>query len=660
MKKIIISIFAALLFISSCKKSDTANTPETPDTYSEGILKSNTIIVSSDSLNISLVSVDSTKLTFAQNGAGVSKLKIGSILVSDITAKAPFGFIRKVIGMNVVGGNIIYQTENASLIDALETGKVKYIRKFDDNDITSVDTSGIDITLFRGNILPSFTIPLDNQFGAIKTEGQIKIEPEFEFELDISKSGNETKVTNFKVALTLKNTNKIKAIASGVANLNQEIILATFPLKPFTINVGPLPIPIAKQWVVIVLGVNGTVEAKLSIGAENTNTKTVGILYQNGGWTKIDNVTNSFTKYPLEFDGRAVIEPYVQVRYEIQPYAIRDSRIYLGVKGGVLCEIRSYPSNPCVYKATLNWDLELRAKANMKIFDRTIIDYDDIILSRQYPIFDKDTSTLKVKTDVVTAVTSTSAVCGGEIANPLNCPQAIVQRGVCWDTFPNPNLLDLKSLNGIGPGTFTSNLTNLKRDKIYYVRAYATTSTDTIFGNEQIFKTKKYQIGDTAFGGIIFYLDSTNLHGLVCSKVDVDSNISPCPDAFWTPTHSHLSVIINGTDESVGSGKNNTNIIMSILGNTYYAASACKNYSSEGYTDWFLPSADEVSEICKSKQYLGNVSASYWSSTVYGNSAPGSSFFSIALSNINVNCSIYYWAHMSNSPTAAIRAVKQF
>jgi uncharacterized protein (TIGR02145 family) len=69
-------------------------------------------------------------------------------------------------------------------------------------------------------------------------------------------------------------------------------------------------------------------------------------------------------------------------------------------------------------------------------------------------------------------------------------------RGVVWSTNPNPDIsLSTKTLNGPGFGTFTDNLTRLVPNTTYYVRAYATNSAGTAYGNQVVFKTTNSSIG---------------------------------------------------------------------------------------------------------------------------------------------------------------------
>ena len=81
-----------------------------------------------------------------------------------------------------------------------------------------------------------------------------------------------------------------------------------------------------------------------------------------------------------------------------------------------------------------------------------------------------------------------SATSGGRIFTDGG--SIITKRGVVWDVNPNPTInLTTKTVDGNGVGDFTSNLTNLLSGTKYYVRAYATNSVGTAYGNEDFFTT---------------------------------------------------------------------------------------------------------------------------------------------------------------------------
>ena len=131
-------------------------------------------------------------------------------------------------------------------------------------------------------------------------------------------------------------------------------------------------------------------------------------------------------------------------------------------------------------------------------------------------------------------------------------------------------------------------------------------------------------IGDTHQGGIIFYLDG-NGGGLIAAPSDQSSG------AEW----GCYGTAISGADGmAIGTGNQNTIDIVNAncfpynIGNPI-AANICANLTLGGYSDWFLPSIDELNEMFLNIGQgnalgLGNIGgfanfSFYWSSTEYDN-----------------------------------------
>ncbi|MEI7897716.1 MAG: hypothetical protein WCJ26_11825, partial [bacterium] len=108
-----------------------------------------------------------------------------------------------------------------------------------------------------------------------------------------------------------------------------------------------------------------------------------------------------------------------------------------------------------------------------------------------YGLIKQFTTTPIVKPSVTTAsinnIMNTAAMSGGNVTNSGN--GTIIARGVCWSTSINPTIANNHSTNGTGAGVFTSNLTNLTGNTLYYVCAYATNEVGTCYGNELTFTT---------------------------------------------------------------------------------------------------------------------------------------------------------------------------
>jgi uncharacterized protein (TIGR02145 family) len=91
-------------------------------------------------------------------------------------------------------------------------------------------------------------------------------------------------------------------------------------------------------------------------------------------------------------------------------------------------------------------------------------------------------------TTTPSSITSTTASSGGNISNDGG--GTITARGVVWSTTQNPTIaLTTKTNNGTGTGSFTSSITGLSPGTVYYVRAYATNSAGTAYGNQQTLTT---------------------------------------------------------------------------------------------------------------------------------------------------------------------------
>lgn len=94
--------------------------------------------------------------------------------------------------------------------------------------------------------------------------------------------------------------------------------------------------------------------------------------------------------------------------------------------------------------------------------------------------------------------TSTTAISGGNITNTGGTP--VTQRGVVWSTAPNPTTANNSTTDGSGSGSFTSNLSGLTSSTTYYVRAYATNSAGTAYGNQLSFTTSAGIISNPGAG----------------------------------------------------------------------------------------------------------------------------------------------------------------
>jgi hypothetical protein len=177
----------------------------------------------------------------------------------------------------------------------------------------------------------------------------------------------------------------------------------------------------------------------------------------------------------------------------------------------------------------------------------------------------------QVSTLPVSDIAETTAVFHGSI-DSKGIPEYIEKGFVYSTTFQNPTVdNDRQPVSGTGTGEYSANISGLTTGTVYYVRAYATNSEGTAYGVLVTFKPElpNYVILPAA--------------GLMVQKTDAATNTMS-----WD-----------------------------------VASSMCENSVSDNYTDWRLPTKDELMILYNNRTVIGGfVTESndtrhtrYWSST---------------------------------------------
>ena len=92
-----------------------------------------------------------------------------------------------------------------------------------------------------------------------------------------------------------------------------------------------------------------------------------------------------------------------------------------------------------------------------------------------------------VTTTAISDIDKTTATGGGNVT--ADGGATVTERGICWSTSQNPTISGSHTTDGTGTGSFTSAMTGLTANTTYYVRAYATNSVGTAYGEVVSFTT---------------------------------------------------------------------------------------------------------------------------------------------------------------------------
>ncbi len=151
--------------------------------------------------------------------------------------------------------------------------------------------------------------------------------------------------------------------------------------------------------------------------------------------------------------------------------------------------------------------------------------------------FVTSTAPPSVTTVQVTNIAAVTATCGGNIT--YDGGAQITSRGVCWSTSPQPDITDSHSSDGTGSGSFPSTLTNLSPATIYYVRAYASNGSWTVYGEEFSFRTKLSDVQGNLYNTVVIGTKLWMAENLRATSLNNNTPISEITDnAQWVSVNT--------------------------------------------------------------------------------------------------------------------------
>lgn len=109
-------------------------------------------------------------------------------------------------------------------------------------------------------------------------------------------------------------------------------------------------------------------------------------------------------------------------------------------------------------------------------------------------------------------------------------------------------------------------------------------------------------------GGIVIYVDASGVHGIAAATVDVGNGLVQ---------YGCSGTAIPGAQFSaIGTGQSNTNAILASCITPGIGAQLCNDLVLNGFSDWYMPSIDEVTLMYALRDSLPGISTGrYWSST---------------------------------------------
>ena len=184
-------------------------------------------------------------------------------------------------------------------------------------------------------------------------------------------------------------------------------------------------------------------------------------------------------------------------------------------------------------------------------------------------------------TNIISDVTATTAICSGYVADDGGA--TVTARGVCWSTSQNPTVSDSHTTDGNGTGSFTSNITGLNPLTTYYVRAYATNSAGTTYGNQVSFTTIEALPVVTTSAVSNITVDGSYINATCGGNVTDEGAYAVTARGVCWSTSQNPTVSDSHTTDGSGLGSFTSNITGLTSGETYYVRAYATNSSGTAY-----------------------------------------------------------------------------
>jgi uncharacterized protein (TIGR02145 family) len=227
-------------------------------------------------------------------------------------------------------------------------------------------------------------------------------------------------------------------------------------------------------------------------------------------------------------------------------------------------------------------------KKNTKIWIYPLIIFGFVIMLTSSCMKEESSSLIQeypvLTTSALSDVTQATVTCGGNITDDGGA--TITAKGVCWGTTQYPTIVNNKTNEGTGSGSFTSNVTGLAANTRYHVRAYATNNTGTSYGNDLNFKT--YTGSVTDIDGNVYYTITIDNQVWMAENLKTTRyrNGDPIPNI-------NDDLVWDGTTEGAYCNYNNEESFSTTYGRLYngYAVTDSRNIAPIGWhvasdSDW--------------------------------------------------------------------------
>lgn len=360
-----------------------------------------------------IVAPDATTVEFAKQHAELKKVKAGDIIVSDINAGSPQGFIKKVTAVSENAGTTTIQTEPTSITEAVVDGDARaegILNPAGDNTLLTgatynplngkveTITPQAGVTVY-GTTQPFNAIPeckskrwyVEFKDLKIQNSGTVNgcVGMDLKFVMDMKIRMFQLKNAEFSINPSI--TTKLNvAVSDATFEISRaQVTLTTFYLQPIAFTIGFVPVVVVPR-IAIVLGVDGKVTASLTTSIQYAASAKAGIVYADKKWSTIKEKSSTYNIVPPSFSGNIDAMVYAGPEATFLFYGVAGPGANLYVYSHFKVAWDAAISQPKSWEVWLGFEagahftVEAFGRTLFKINEPSLIGYEGLVASSQF------------------------------------------------------------------------------------------------------------------------------------------------------------------------------------------------------------------------------------------------------------------------------------
>ena len=319
-----ISLFLLVAFIIGCAGDKPEVTYKLPSTTKE--------ITSNDESSVLDVRNEGATIVLDGDSSLAGNLSSGDVLMFTITSKSPNGMLRKVTSLSSSGGDVVVETEQATMEEAFKELDLTARRPLHYEEMQNYETnlSGLSVKrsplTIEGGTEGSYEInfdgtvlyDLDGNSGT--TQDQIVANGSISFSLSINFDVliEWFKLKRVKVGSEIQQTGELEVFTSTpVLDFDKQVVVASLYFAPFALG----PVVITPE-IDLIMGANGKLNVNVSASLTEQIDVTAGAVYENGSWYPYSNYYSDWIFTPPQLTASASLKAYLGPRFNLMIYGV--------------------------------------------------------------------------------------------------------------------------------------------------------------------------------------------------------------------------------------------------------------------------------------------------------------------------------------------------